>query len=303
MFAPRVEVRDIAPHEMLDVPTAGAPLWVAVTAGTTSLPDGTRAFDAMLLLGVPFDRFARSRRARPPRSSAPEAAPMIAERAAPTLKPPPRQPKAPPSEPASSELPGADAMVERGGTHAAEARPEPPVIPAVVTAEVARSAVRAALKHARLEDPDARIDAITSRARGSALLPEVRLRASRLVDEAQNLSPTEYDPSRITASGGTSVWLEARATWRLDRIVFADEEVALERMRYDRAEAQAKVTDKVLGLLFDWQRARAQEAVEDARPEARLLAALKALEAEAALDVLTDGWFTRWRARSGGDGA
>ena len=76
-------------------------------------------------------------------------------------------------------------------------------------------------------------------------------------DQTQALSPTEYDPGRVTASGGASFWLEARATWRLDRLVFADDEVALERVRDERAAARQKLVDRVLDLLFAWQRALA----------------------------------------------
>ena len=173
----------------------------------------------------------------------------------------------------------------------AEARGAAPPRPVVVTPALARAAVRAALRHARVADPDARVDALASRARSSALLPELRLRATRLVDEAESLSPTEYDPGRTTATGGTSAWIEARTTWRLDRLVFADEEVALERMRYDRAEARTKVQDRALELLFAWQRARAAQEDPASTPDERLDATLAVLEAEASLDVITGGWF------------
>jgi hypothetical protein len=168
-----------------------------------------------------------------------------------------------------------------------------------ITPSTARDAVAAALRAARLSDPDARLDALASRARSSALLPELRIRATRLVDDAQNLSPTEYDPARTTASGGTSVWLEARATWRLDRLVFADDEVPIERMRQERAEARTHVITRVLELLFAWQRALALEADPGQTPEDHLAASLKVIECAATLDVLTDGWFSAWRRRKG----
>ena len=54
-----------------------------------------------------------------------------------------------------------------------------------------------------------------------------------------------------------------------------------------------------LAALFAWQRARAQEADVLASTEARRGASLRVLEAEATLELLTGGWFTRWRrARS-----
>lgn len=182
----------------------------------------------------------------------------------------------------------------------ASALPPPLRIPVVVTSQAARAAVDAALRRAHLADPDARLDAMASRARAAAALPELRLRALRSVDQGQTLSPTEYDPVRTTATGGSSVWMEARATWRLDRLVFADEEVALERMRHERAEAQARVVTRVLKLLFEWQRALAMADNPAGSPEEQLASRLKALEAEAELDLMTDRWFSRWRARQGG---
>ncbi|HSN98705.1 MAG TPA: hypothetical protein VLS89_10490, partial [Candidatus Nanopelagicales bacterium] len=132
-----------------------------------------------------------------------------------------------------------------------------------------------------------------SRARASALLPELRLRVARELQQEQRVAPTDDDPLRTTASGGASFWLEARATWRLDRVVFSDDEVALERLRRERAEAQRRLMDRVLELLFAWQRAGAREADPGLSPEERVEATLAALEAEATLDVLTGGWFTR----------
>jgi hypothetical protein len=299
MFAPSIELRDVAPHELYEAHgKSGAPLWLSITAGAALLKGGERSFEAALLLSVPLDRIANRRSAR---STAPGSAPTLAEEAAPTLKPPPRRPKSTPEERARApENQGdvGDASPTQGSqapTREAQAPPPSPP-PLLITPVVARAAARAALKHARLADATARVDALVARARTSALLPELRLRASRLVDEDQQLSPTEYDPARITASGGTSVWLEARATWRLDRLLFSDEEVALERMRNDRSEAQAKLVEKVIELLFTWQRAITSEAIfeEQGATEEHITAALKVAEAEASLDVLTDGWFTRW---------
>jgi len=277
---PRVDLRDVAPHDLWAAPESRAPVWVALEAQLCERASGARGIGAMLLLGLPLDRLAR-----------PRLATGIAQDAAPTLKPPPRPPRSarvePPPDPSPVPPPAR-----------APAEPEPPLpIPVVVTPEVARDAVHAALRHAHLADPDGRLDALASRARSSALLPELRLRATRLVDDAQNLSPTEYDPERTTASGGTSVWIEARATWRLDRLVFADEEVPIERMRYERAEAQSRLVAHVLELLFGWQRALALEADPGRTPEEHLNDSLKVIETEAMLDVVTDGWFTRWRRK------
>ncbi|WP_437990579.1 hypothetical protein [Sorangium sp. So ce145] len=280
---PRVDRLDTAPHELWAASPGGAqPLWLAVELGIARLEGGERSLTGMLLASIPLERLS----ARPGAPSPPSA---VAEPAAPRLKPAPAAPSPPRAAP-EIELPEPPPPAQ-------PAEVEPPLpLPVRVTPAMARAIVEAALRRSRLLDPEARIDAIASRARTSSLFPELRLRVSRLVDEAESLAPTEYDPARRTASGGTSLWLEARATWRLDRIVFADEEIALERLRRERAELQTKLTARVLELLFAWQRAVALAADPGQSPEERRAATLAALEAEASLDLLTGGWMTRWRA-------
>ncbi|WP_437731927.1 hypothetical protein [Sorangium sp. So ce1335] len=287
---PRVDRLDAAPHELwASTPGRAQPLWFAVQLGVARRERGERSLSGMLLASIPLERTDRTSdrpRAPPPTPSA------VAEPEAPRLKPAPPAPGAPRAAPAP-ELPEAPPAPPP----AQPAQAEPPLpLPVRVTPATAREAVEAALRQARLVDPGARIDALAARARTSSLLPELRLRVSRLVDEAENLAPTEYDPARRTASGGTSLWLEARATWRLDRVVFVDEEIALERLRRERAELQAKLTARVLDLLFAWQRAVALAADPGRSPEEHRAATLEALEAEASLDLLTGGWMTRWRA-------
>ena len=260
-----------------------APVWIALgvmlrQASTSEQSADPRSADgrsagAMILLGLPIERV---RALRGPLGIADDPA-------KPALKPPPRaKTEAPPTPPKLPPAPPTDA---------------PPLrIPVVISPATARGAVDAALRHARLSDPDARVDSMIARARGSSALPEFRLRVLRSVDQGQALAPTEYDPTRTTATTGSSLWVEARATWRLDRLIFAEEELSLERMRHERAEARAKLTSRVLKLLFEWQRALAQADNASASPEENLSARLKALEAEAEIDLLTDGWLTRFRA-------
>lgn len=118
----------------------------------------------------------------------------------------------------------------------------------------------------------------------------------RTVDSGEGLSPTLYDPTRITGVNDVKYWLEARATWRLDRLVFAEEEVTLERIRQERTEAQTQLRAHVLKVLFAWQRALALAENAASPPEEILSARLAAIEAEAELDLLTGGWFAKWAA-------
>lgn len=276
-------------HELRDPPRAAehvsprrAPLWIAIDASMLRREPEGASFGAMLLLGLPLERLAMRGTSITEGPRAPKDAPP------PALKPPPgTKPEVPPAQ---AKLPPAPPS----------AIPPPLRVPVEITPEAARDAVEAALRRAKLADADARFDALARRARGAAALPELRLRVVRTVDQGQTLSPTEYDPQRTTASGGSSLWLEARATWRLDRLVFADEEVALERMRHERAEARARLTAQVLRVLFEWQRALALADNPAGSPEENLAARLKALEAAAELDLLTGGWLTKWRETKAG---
>ncbi len=290
-----IDLHEDAAHALWrDDPGPHAPLWVSV-GGLLHVPDeGAREVGLLVIVALPLDRLAR-RAARPADLAPHDHARRLAdtrafgEEAPGALKPgrrsraapePPREVPAPRPAPLA---PLAEATVD-----------PPPTIPIAIGSEVARSAVRAALRRARLAAPDAALDALGARARASALLPELRMRVLRRADDGQALAPTEYDPTRTTASTGQSLWLEARATWRLDRLVFADDEVAIERLRDQRAEAQAKLVGHVLDLLFAWQRASTAAADPKRTPEERLEATLRRIEAEAALDVTTDGWFSRW---------
>src|SRR5690606_9595597 len=91
-----------------------------------------------------------------------------------------------------------------------------------------------------------------------------------------------------------------RATWNLDRLVFASEELRVEHLRQQHAEAMDRLVLGVLKHLFVWQRARARLAAGDLDPESELALALDAFEAELALDVLTEGFFSRHRRRAEG---
>jgi len=168
----------------------------------------------------------------------------------------------------------------------------------------ARTAVAAAWRAAGLGVDDERLDAILTRARWSALLPEARLRATRYDDE-RFTTDASVDTSKLRDSTAANVGLEARLTWRLDRLVYADDEPAFERMRLERHDARGRIAGRVLDALFHWQRAElelrwAQAAARDAREAVRtrdeLDALLRLMEAEATLDVLTGGWFGVWRA-------
>ncbi|MDI1477486.1 hypothetical protein [Polyangium sp. y55x31] len=273
------DLDDAQAHELWSDGASRGSLWVSLQVSFVRRDEGRNDLGAMVLVGVPIERIAEpagARRARGRIAKATHVDPPAA------LEPAP--------EPAPSTP--------------AEITPGPPrvVVQLLISPSVARAVVSAAIEHARLEEHVTRIDRVASRARASALLPELRLRVTRLLDESRALAPTEYDPDRVTVSGGSSLWLEARATFRLDRLVFADEEVALERLREERASARHKLEARVLEVLFTWQRACVERDDETRDPEARTRAALTVMEADGTLDVLTGGFWSRWKAtRLGAD--
>lgn len=160
-----------------------------------------------------------------------------------------------------------------------------------LTAAGLRTLVAGALRQAGL-DRDEVLDGLAARARWSALAPEVRLRALRSVDAGARVYRTDDVADRWTGSDGTSTLFEGRLSWRLDRLVFADEEVALERIRVERTELKQRITHRVIELATRWQRARRTAADPDALPRERDEAAAVEVESVVALDALTGGLAT-----------
>lgn len=167
---------------------------------------------------------------------------------------------------------------------------------------LARSCVSAAWRASGIGPDDSRLEGIVSRARWSALLPETRLRAIRYdnLTLASSLDPASNATTYLRDTTGANLGLEARLTWRFDRLVYADDEPTLERIRLEHRDARARIAGKTLDALFHWQRALLDlktlpPSQVGTRDEADI--GLRVLEAEAALDVLTNGWFGAHRPK------
>ncbi len=137
---------------------------------------------------------------------------------------------------------------------------------------------------------------LRQRARRSAALPQLRLRAMRLTNESAAMMPTSYDPFRQTISGGASLWLEARATWNLDRAVFAPEELRIATLERELRATKERAERRILDTLYGWQAAVAERLDPSASFRECRLAHIKELQLGAELERLTGGWFTRFRA-------
>ena len=172
-----------------------------------------------------------------------------------------------------------------------------------LTPRLARGAIRHALREAGYLDTRSRLASLTARARSSAALPEVGLRTLHSSGQTLRLTPTSDDPYRYTQAGTSELALEARLTWHLDRLVFADEEVPVERLQHERDAAERRLIDYVLQRLLTWNRGRVRAADPNLDPDQRQTAALEALGAAVELDVLTGGWFSWAIGESVGQGA
>jgi hypothetical protein len=152
-----------------------------------------------------------------------------------------------------------------------------------------RDSVHAAHRTARLTERRAALAGMAARSRSSALLPELRLRGARARDESLRLTPTVEDPYRYTQDGGDDFILEARATWKLNRLVFADQEIQVERLELERDRAAERLTARVVALVLAWHHGLSAARSED--EEARARAEFERIEALVTLDVMTAGWF------------
>lgn len=176
-----------------------------------------------------------------------------------------------------------------------EPRRTPAIHVATLPRELVRRTLAAAYRAAGVGASDRQIDAVITRSRVAALLPEVRLRAAQYA----GLDSVFYDASNGRSSGSNrdqyrdTRTAEARVTWRLDRLVYGGDEPQLERLRTDRLELRLKLASKVLEALLMRHRALMDLARWPADTAEADQAALHLAEAEAALDVQTAGAFSR----------
>jgi hypothetical protein len=167
----------------------------------------------------------------------------------------------------------------------------PPAGRLPVSSALVMETVTAALRAAGNAEMRRMLSSMAARARTSAALPELWVRAARSTDDSLRLSPTVDDPYHYTALGGAGTWLEARLAWHLDRLLFDRDEIAVERLRREHTEAMGRLIGKVTAALFAWQRAVLRMEDANAAEEDLAQAVVARAEAEATLDLLTAGWF------------
>jgi Outer membrane efflux protein len=138
----------------------------------------------------------------------------------------------------------------------------------------------------------AALEGVRERARIAGWLPVLTVRAGRNSDRSLRLTPTDTDPDRWQLTGGSDLRLEAQVTWDLDRLAFAPEEIAIERLRAQQLEAEQALTKRILDLVSRWVRSDVALQAADLLPEEQTHHWLERMAAELELDVLSHGWFS-----------
>lgn len=172
-------------------------------------------------------------------------------------------PAPPPASPGAAPRPDLDALAARFDH-------EPTV------AEVLREAL--VLHDAGSTDPTR----AARRARRSALLPELRVRARR--GRERDASETQTGTNLSTDDDAV---LEGTLVFQLPRAVYSGDEAAWSREARAQAAARVQVVRLVVGLYFERRRLQLEQALGDVSVEA----VVRIAEIEALLDGLTGGRF------------
>jgi len=163
---------------------------------------------------------------------------------------------------------------------------------AIPLGDIAQRAAHIAVKTAGITESDAEIERMATRARASALLPEVRV-----MTKALSAGPRDYisDTGTVASSYyGPSYSIEGSLTFHLDRLAYSGQEARLERLRLERVEARTRITQKVIDEIARWSKATAEERDSPEGTEQHAEATARRVAAQMALDVWTAGWFSEY---------
>lgn len=139
---------------------------------------------------------------------------------------------------------------------------------------------------------EARIARLARRSRRSGLAPELRLRGVYGFDQTTSLEDaTGLYPGETTTRGGRDSLAEVRLTFRLDRLVYGDDETTLERHRTSQRDVQRKITQTAVDLVLKWWQSERGADDPELLPEEQAECAARAEAALVNLHLLTGGWF------------
>ncbi len=177
--------------------------------------------------------------------------------------------------------------------------PNAPDTDPLLPVDLGKQVLARVLQHASPSLALLRLSELESRARLSAWLPSLTLRAGRSEGASLRYAPTVSDPERYTQAGTAELFWEGRVTWRLERLVASGQELQFEAQRRALSQQRAALLDATLRALTDWQKGwscRTDPLLDDDERRARML---KAWAAEVWLDWVTDGWFGQEVERRG----
>ncbi len=145
-----------------------------------------------------------------------------------------------------------------------------------------------------MPEGDGDVDALVSRARASALLPEVGFHVIESAAGAADYVSTTGTLS--TSTYGPGISLMGSVTFHLDKLGYSGQEARLERLRIERREARMRIGQRIIDEIGKWSRAIAEENDQPEGTPAHLDAVVRHQNAQMALDVWTDGWFSAFLA-------
>lgn len=187
-------------------------------------------------------------------------------------------------------------------------RPDPATLRAIFAADPPVAVLRsAATALAQAEPEHAR--SLVTRARWSALLPEIRVRFDRRLarTESLDLGRSSVDPfaTPVGVDSINDLRYECRATWDLARLAFNPDEIAARTHALRMSDVRREIEAAVIRLYFERRRLKAEALASDFTEVASggIRADLRIQEVEAELDALTGGAFSRWRTTHSGDPA
>ncbi len=177
---------------------------------------------------------------------------------------------------------------------------------AAASARIEPAALRAAIRHYRsVEPPIGRVVAaaldntgqdpgrarsLATRARLSGLIPVVRLGARRGQGRDATALTTTEDTGRTNLSTDDDLTLSAWLTFRLDRLVYARDEVGILREERAMEAARSELTTMVVHVYFERRRLQLERDLMGASGIAH---ATRIGEATALLNAFTGGAFER----------
>lgn len=160
-----------------------------------------------------------------------------------------------------------------------------------VLPRLARETVAAALRAADHAGYLSRLKGLARRSRSGAYLPELRLQVGTRSDTALRMTPTLAEPGRFAQADSRDLWFETRLSWRLDRLAYSHDELAIERLNLRAQAARQALTVRVLAALESWLQARLAWSGEAPFEAPRASHLLATAQAAAQLEVMTEGWF------------